>query len=168
VWRRVHVLLSVRPFGIGERTHERVANRLGDPGVPRLVVRTTRVRIDEHVTRDVHRGRTRRVATAIWVEIADSRATITVKQQTYNGVTTTPKGRTRRTVPMTSALYEALKRMSTIREGFVVRNLDGSQKTDGEANWWLARICRRAGLPVRYWHTLRHNTESAIIRRGTP
>jgi hypothetical protein len=53
---------------------------------------------------------------------------------------------------MTSALCEALRRMSTIREGFVVRNLDGSQKTDGEANWWLARICRRAGLPIHYWH----------------
>src|SRR5262249_40247248 len=45
------------------------------------------------------------------------------------------------------------------------RNLDGTQKTDGEANWWLARICRRAGLPVRYWHTLRHcfGTHAALF-----
>jgi hypothetical protein len=66
---------------------------------------------------------------------------------------------------MTSALYEALKRMVTIREGFVVRNLDGSQKTDGEASTSLARICRRAGLPVRYWHTLRHcfGTHAALF-----
>ena len=60
-------------------------------------------------------------------------------------------------------LYDALKRMSVVREGFVVRNADGSQKSDGEANWWIARICRKAGLPVRYWHTLRHNTEPFII-----
>jgi hypothetical protein len=60
---------------------------------------------------------------------------------------------------MTSTLYDALKRMSTIREGFVVRNLDGSQKSDGEANWWIARICRRAGLPIRYWHTYATATE---------
>jgi integrase len=73
---------------------------------------------------------------------------ITVKQQTCNGETTTPKGRTRRTVPMTSTLYDALKRMITIREGFVVRNLDGSQKFDGEANHALARMCRRAKLPI--------------------
>ena len=92
-----------------------------------------------------------------WREDVDMIArTLTVRQQTCNGATTTPKGRTRRTVPMTSALYAALKRMATVREGFVVRNLDGSQKTDSEASTSLARICRRAGLPVRYWHTLRH------------
>src|SRR5690349_6379670 len=56
-----------------------------------------------------------------WREDVDMIArTLTVKQQTCNGVTTTPKGRTRRTVPMTRTLYDALKRMSTIREGFVV------------------------------------------------
>jgi integrase len=101
-----------------------------------------------------------------WREDVDMVArTITVRQQTCNGETTTPKGRTRRTVPMTSALYEALRRMSTIREGFVIRNLDGSQKTDGEASHALSRICRRAGLPVRYWHTLRHcfGTHAALF-----
>ena len=56
-----------------------------------------------------------------------------------------------------SPVYDALKRMSVVREGFVVRSADGSQKSDGEANWWMARICRKAGLPVRYWHTLRHS-----------
>src|SRR5215471_3957778 len=66
---------------------------------------------------------------------------------------------------MTSTVHDALKRMSVVREGFVVRNADGSQKTDGEANWWMARICRRAGLPVRYWHTLRHSygTHAALF-----
>jgi len=101
-----------------------------------------------------------------WREDVDMIArTITVRQQTCNGVTTTPKGRTRRVVPMTTTLYEALRRMSTVREGFVVRNADGSQKTDGEASWWMARICRKAGLPVRYWHTLRHGfgTHAALF-----
>jgi integrase len=101
-----------------------------------------------------------------WREDVDMIArTITVRQQTCNGVTTTPKGRTRRTVPMTTTVYDALKRMSVVREGFVVRNLDGSQKTDGEANWWMARICRLAGLPVHYWHRLRHcyGTHAALF-----
>ena len=31
---------------------------------------------------------------------------------------------------MTATLYEALRRMNTIREGFVVRGPDGKQKTD--------------------------------------
>jgi len=91
--------------------------------------------------------------------------TITVRQQTCNGVTTTPKGRTRRTIPMSGTLYQALKRMSVIREGFVVRNLDGSQKTDSEASCGIERICRKAGLPVHYWHRMRHSygTHAALF-----
>ena len=83
--------------------------------------------------------------------------TITVNQQTRNGETTTPKGRTRRTIPMTETLLLALRRMEVIREGLVVRNLDGTAKTDGQADAAIQRICRRAGLPTRYWHTLRHS-----------
>jgi len=45
--------------------------------------------------------------------------TITVNQQTRNKQTTTLMGRTRRTIPMTSNLHDALKRMSVIRDGFV-------------------------------------------------
>ena len=92
-----------------------------------------------------------------WREDVDLIAkTITVNQQTCYGETTTPKGRTRRTIPMTDALERALRALETIREGFVVRNLDGSQKTDGQANAVILRICRRAGLPEKRWHTLRH------------
>ncbi len=101
-----------------------------------------------------------------WREDVDMIAgTLTVRQQTCNGVTTTPKGRTRRTIPMTSALCEALRRLSTVREGLVVRSLDGSPKTDSEANWAMAWMCRRAGLPTHYWHTLRHSfgTHAALF-----
>ena len=93
-----------------------------------------------------------------WREDVDMIArTITVNQQTCDGDTTTPKGRTRRTVPMTSTVYAALKELAVVREGLVVRNLDGSPKPDGETDHAIARICRRAGLPVHYWHTLRHS-----------
>ncbi len=101
-----------------------------------------------------------------WREDVDMIAkTITINQQTCNGETTTPKGRTRRTVPMTTTLHDALKRMSVIREGFVVRDLDGTAKADGQANWTMARMCRTAGLPVHYWHTLRHTfgTHAALF-----
>jgi integrase len=101
-----------------------------------------------------------------WREDVDMIArTITVNLQTRNGQTTTPKGRTRRTVPMTTTLHQALKRMSVIREGLVVRNLDGSAKRDGQSDRVLVRICRQAGLPVRYWHVLRHTfgTHAALF-----
>ena len=78
-----------------------------------------------------------------WREDVDLIAkTITVNHQTCYGTTTTPKGRTRRTIPMTSTLEQALRRLEVVREGYVVRNLDGSQKTDGQANAAILRICR--------------------------
>jgi integrase len=101
-----------------------------------------------------------------WREDVDMIAkTITVNFQTRNKQTTTPKGRTRRTIPMTSTLHEALKRMSVIREGLVVRNLDGSAKTDDQADKAMGRICRRAGLPVYLFHRLRHTfgTHAALF-----
>lgn len=101
-----------------------------------------------------------------WREDVDMIArTITVNRQVCNDEQTTPKGRTRRVVPMTTALYDALKQMETIREGYVVRNVDGTRKPDGETDHAIARICRKAGLPVRYWHTLRHSfgTHAALF-----
>ena len=101
-----------------------------------------------------------------WREDVDMIAhTITVNQQTRRGETGTPKGRTRRTIPMTATLFDALKRMSVIREGLVVRDLDGTAKTDSQANCAIERICRRARLLIRYWHTLRHSfgTHAALF-----
>lgn len=47
----------------------------------------------------------------------------------------------------------------------MVRNLDGSAKTDGQANAVILRICRRVGLPEKRWHTLRHTfgTHAALF-----
>jgi hypothetical protein len=47
----------------------------------------------------------------------------------------------------------------------VVRNLDGSQKTDGQADAAMLRICRRAGLPKQGFHRLRHSygTHAALF-----
>jgi integrase len=83
-------------------------------------------------------------------------ATLTVNHQTRRGQMTTPKGRTRRTVPMTDTLVAALKALDMVRTGFVVRNLDGSGMTDNETKYHCYRICRAAGLPERGWHNLRH------------
>jgi integrase len=82
--------------------------------------------------------------------------TITVNKQTRRGQMTTPKGRTRRTVPMTETLLAALKALDTIRTGFVIRTLDGTGMTDNETKYHCYRLCRAAGLPERGWHNLRH------------
>ncbi len=83
--------------------------------------------------------------------------TITVNQQIRRGALTTPKGRTRRKVPMTPTLLAALKALDTVRTGAVIRNLDGSQKNDNETKYHCYRLCRAAGLPEHGWHTLRHS-----------
>jgi integrase len=93
-----------------------------------------------------------------WSEDVDLvAATITINQQTRKGITGTPKGRTRRTLPMTSTLLAALKRLSVVRTGLVVRNSDGTAMTDGACCSMIRRISRRAGLPERGWHVLRHS-----------
>jgi integrase len=91
--------------------------------------------------------------------------TVTVNEQTRKGITGTPKGRTRRTIPMTATLMEAIKGLSVVRRGYVVRNDDGTPTRDGQDTHAILRICRKAGLPERAWHCLRHTfgTHSALF-----
>jgi integrase len=83
-------------------------------------------------------------------------ATITVNKQTRRGQMTSPKGRTRRTVPMTETLLAALEALDANSTGFVIRGSDGNGLTDNETKYHCYRICRAAGLPERGWHILRH------------
>jgi integrase len=91
--------------------------------------------------------------------------TVTVNRQVNLEIVTTPKGRTRRTIPMTATLFEALKRLDVVRTGLVVTDRDGTPLSDGQANWTIGRICRRAGLPQRGWHSMRHSfgTHAALF-----
>ena len=102
-----------------------------------------------------------------WREDVDMVAgTITVNQQMRKGVVGSPKGRTRRTVPMTGLLWDALKRIAATREGYVVRNLAGQAINDeNQIKNLFYRVCRRAGLPERGWHSLRHTfgTHAALF-----
>jgi integrase len=81
---------------------------------------------------------------------------LTVNAQRGKGVEGTPKGRNRRTVPMTSTLYEALRSLEVVRRGYVVRTPDGLMVTDAQCSHAIERIHKRAGLKIRYWHPLRH------------
>jgi integrase len=115
-----------------------------------------------------------------WREDVDLVArTVTVNTQMGNGrddmtggngaikqYTTTPKGRTRRTIPMTNTLYQALKALEVVREGYVVRNLDGTPMSDAQTSHETYRICRKAGLPERGWHALRHTFGTHAARFG--
>lgn len=94
--------------------------------------------------------------------------TLTVCQQSRRGVMGSPKGGTRRTVPMTLTLRSALALHTKGRKGYVVADDDDSiYKTDGESGRAIERIYARAkvigvqaGLPWKdrsgAWHLLRH------------
>jgi hypothetical protein len=63
-----------------------------------------------------------------------------------------------RVIPMTSTVEHALRRMQTVRDGFVVRSFDGSAKKER----WRDLPRDRADLPARgatrpLLHTLRHS-----------
>ncbi len=102
----------------------------------------------------------------IWERDIDLTAgTLTVNEQIRKGITGTPKGRTRRKIPMTTALVAAIKSLSVVRREYVVRNEDGSPYRDGQTSNMIYRICRLEGLPERAWHCLRHSfgTHSALF-----
>lgn len=91
--------------------------------------------------------------------------TLTVNFQRHRDVEGTPKGGKRRKLPMTPTLIAALKAMPVVRRGYVVRNDDGSPLRDNQTHHSIGRICRRAGLPQRRWHCLRHTfgTHAALL-----
>ena len=68
---------------------------------------------------------------------------------------------------MTSVLEGALRSLSVVRDGYVVRNLDGTPLRDAQTSHATYRICRRAGLPERGWHVLRHYPDRRITPRGS-
>lgn len=94
-----------------------------------------------------------------WGDVDLIAETITVSRQIRRGVIGTPKGRTRRTVPMTRALQAALvaiRPQKVERSAFVLRNKDGGAKTDRQVRRALDKIYQRAALPEDGWHILRH------------
>jgi integrase len=91
---------------------------------------------------------------------------LTVCRQLRHGAEGTPKGRTRRTVPMTEPLMRALTALPHIRRGRVVCNPDGMPVTEGETKHVIYRICRAARLPERSWHVLRHTLATHAAQLG--
>jgi integrase len=91
--------------------------------------------------------------------------TVTVREQVRRKQFGTPKGRTRRTIPMTTTTLSALKGMAVVREGIALKNRSGHAISDTAAKAHMYRICRRAGLPERGWHILRHTfaTHAAML-----
>jgi integrase len=101
-----------------------------------------------------------------WSEDVDLRGgTITIKRQVRQGIEGTPKGRTRRTVPMTATLRAALEALQGSAHDLVICLPDGTAPTDNQVRWAVDAICGRVSLPLRGWHILRHSfgTHAALF-----
>ncbi len=102
-----------------------------------------------------------------WSHVDFVGGTITVQQKIRQGDLGPPKGRRRRTIPMTGALARALKAFGDEKAGFVIADSHGQPLTESEARELLLRALRRAGLKKRpqLWHLLRHSfgTHAALL-----
>jgi integrase len=91
---------------------------------------------------------------------------ITIARQIRKGVEGTPKGGRRRSVPMTAGLGSELGRLQQVRTGRIVCGSEGAPVAEAALKHVIYRVCRRAGLPGRSWHSLRHTFATHAARFG--
>jgi integrase len=101
-----------------------------------------------------------------WESIDLVAGRVAVTRQLRKGVEGTPKSGRRRSVPMTAALATAIKGLAQVRVGRVICEPDGQSVAEAALKHGVYRVCRRAGLPERSWHTLRHTFATHAARFG--
>jgi integrase len=101
-----------------------------------------------------------------WEDVDLIAQRVTVARQIRKGVEGTPKGGRRRSVPMTGALAAALKALPQVRVGRVVCGGEGVPVAEAALKHGIYRVCRRAKLRERSWHTLRHTFATHAARFG--
>lgn len=105
-----------------------------------------------------------------WESVDFRRRRITVERGEYHRIFTLPKHDKIRTIPMTSALREALETHEHGHGPLVLfRKRKGEHLlTPATQRYWLRKALKLAGLPDRGLHTLRHSFCSHLAMRGAP
>ena len=80
----------------------------------------------------------------------------------------TPKNGRSREVPLSDEAIRALKSHRHLRGEFVFCDPAGRFMTRDACKWPLWGACKRAGLRLIGWHTLRHSFASHLVMRGAP
>ena len=101
-----------------------------------------------------------------WEDVDLVAQRLMVARQIRRRVEGLPKGGRRRSIPMTAALASALKSGARVRVGRVVCGADGEPIGETALKHGVYRVCRRAGLPARSWHALRHTFATHAARFG--
>jgi integrase len=103
-----------------------------------------------------------------WQDVDLVAGRIVVRQNWVLGQIGTPKSGHAREIPLGEEVLKALKSHRHLRGPLVFCTMGGEVFTVGEPRYWLARVCRKAGLREIGWHTLRHTFASHLAMRGAP
>jgi integrase len=79
-----------------------------------------------------------------------------------------PKNNRTREVPLSDEAIRALKAHRHLKSELVFPNDAGQMLTRCACRWPLWSACKRAGLRLIGWHTLRHTFASHLVMRGAP
>jgi len=101
-----------------------------------------------------------------WEDLDLVTGRLTVCRQLRKGFEVTPKGGRRRVVPLTSAIVSTLKYLPQVRRGRVICTPNGESVAQAALKHGIYRVCRRAGLPERGWHALRHSFATNLAHFG--
>ena len=101
-----------------------------------------------------------------WEDVDLVAGKLTVKKSIVKGMEGEPKGRKSREVPLGDEVLRALKQHRHLRGPRVFCDEDGAVLRGPKSRWELERACKRAGLRLVGWHTLRHSFASHLVMRG--
>ena len=101
-----------------------------------------------------------------WEDVDLVAGKLTVRKSIVKGHEGEPKGRRSREVPLGDEVLRLLKQHRHLRGARVFCDQDGGVLRTPKARWELERACKRAGLRLVGWHTLRHSFASHLVMRG--
>jgi integrase len=103
-----------------------------------------------------------------WQDVDLVAGRLSVRQAVAKNDLGTPKSGRKRTIELGRDIQAALKKHRHLRGELVFCQPDGRMLTENECKHPMRRTCRRAGLRLIGWHTLRHTFASHLVMRGAP
>jgi integrase len=103
-----------------------------------------------------------------WQDVDLVAGRLMVRQALSRQYIDTPKNGRSREVPLSDEAIRVLKAHRHLRGELVFCDVAGRLLTRDACRWPLWGACKRAGLRLIGWHTLRHTFASHLVMRGAP